>query len=194
MRRLMMLAAAAVLAASAGTAATWTPAQAASCPSGETCGVAGYNGNGDAMNAWFGGPNVYAYANGKSTNENFLDSTVDRCGGGDKVTSTCPFTLHSDDSSLLGKRIVQVIYAGGTGSCVGSSDPTQDADLVGCNDPETGTGGGVDTVMVVAGNNTLVSVGCTNGNSGVWCQLDQGPGSATDFFQGLSNATEWANL
>jgi hypothetical protein len=169
-------------------------AYATTCPNGEICGTAGYNGNGNAMNDWNGGGNVYAYRNGVS-NENFLDETINRCSGGTQVTSTCPFTNTGDDNALRGKFIVQIVYAGGnTAKCVGSSSPAGDANLVGCNNPSTGTGGGVDSVYVVAGNNTLVSVGCTNGNGGTWCQLEQGSASTTDFFQGFSNATEWANV
>ena len=192
MRRLLALAAAAVLSAGLGLAAA--PAHAASCPLLDTCGVAGLNGNGNAMNNWSLGGNVYSYRSGVS-NEGFSDETINRCGGGDKVTSTCPFTSTSDDSALKGKLIIQVVYTGGsTAKCVGTTDPSYDADLTGCNNPSTGTGGGTYTVFVVAGNDSLVSSGCTNDNSGTWCQLEQGTGSTTDYFAGKGGATEWANL
>lgn len=192
MRRLIILCVMSVVAA-LGVAVP--AAHAASCPTDDTCAFAGLYPN-LAMNNWSGGGKVYAYAEGK-TNENFGTETINRCSGGDKVTSTCPFTDHSMDSALIGHLITQTVYAGGSqGVCVGVNNITNSqAVLLGCNDPSTGTGGGLWTVFVVAGNNSLVSLGCTNYNDS-WCQLDGNAASSQDYFAESSEieATYWEPL
>jgi hypothetical protein len=196
MRRLLALAAAVLLAAGLGLATAPEAAHAASCPADDTCSTGGVYPN-LAMNNWSGSnTKVYAYAEGK-TNEDFGTEPIDRCGGSYKVTSTCPFSDHSMDSALLGHDITQTLYAGGSQAyCVGVDNTTNtDAVLLGCNDPSTGTGGGLWTVFVVAGNDSLVSLGCTNYNDS-WCQLDGNAASSQDYFALSSQvqATYWTPL
>ena len=197
MRRLLMLSAAGLLAAGLGMVPA--AAHAASCPTDDTCSTAGYYPN-LAMNNWSGtNTKVYAYAEGK-TNEDFGTEPIDRCNGGDTVTvspSFCPFTDHSMDTALQGHLITQTLYAAASQPyCVGvNNTSSENAVLLGCNDVLTGTGGGLWTVYVVAGNDSLVSLGCTNFND-QWCQLDGNAASSQDYFatQQQSEATFWTPL
>jgi hypothetical protein len=191
MKRLPVLAASALLLAGLGTAAAIAPAAHAS--SGEITADGGINGNGDALNNWFTKGNVYSYTAGKS-NEAFNAQYVGRCNG-NEVTATCPFTSTSKDEALINDPIVQLIYNefSNGNTCVGGSTNGGGAIAVldGCNSVVTGTGGGLWTVFVEAGNDTLVSVGATN-SGGTWYQLQGATTSSQVTFNADgSNATEW---
>lgn len=175
-------AAAAVLFLAGGLGvATSAPAHASSpaiCTSG------GENNNGDCMNAWSGGPAVYAYLPNKS-NEIFSFESTSRCGSG-YVTSNCPFNNHGQDAALGGDQIVEITYGGG--GCVADASKTGFASLGSCSD----SGGAFGNMYVVAKNNSLVDVGWTN-QDGNWVQLTSLAGGShqLQYVYLDPNPTEW---
>jgi len=140
--------------------------------SNETCATAGY-GSGECMNNFSGGGYVEGYPAGNS-NEVFIAQGIDRCGGGEVVTSTCPFTNHSMDTALKGDPIFQIQAKNDSGVIQGCTADIYDNALVtlgSCNSLTTGTGGSFATVLVQAPNFSLVDVGWTN-DEGSWYQLN----------------------
>jgi hypothetical protein len=188
-RQITALAAAGVLAASLSVAASW-PAQAAA---GEICATAGQD-SGVCMNNWFGEDNVvYGYTPGKS-NEAFVFEPLARCSGSDGVTATCPFADTSKDVALEGALIGQIYYNGGGTPCIGDPGKEGGVDLATkyCNG-SNGTGGAYGSLFVIAGNDSLVSVGFTN-SDGIWVQLLSEGSSQELGFDAAVSATEWSGL
>jgi hypothetical protein len=157
------------------------------------CTDGGLNNNGDCLNNWNDDGNVYEYTAGAS-NEEFGWETIDRCGGGFTVTSTCPFTDTSMDVALEGAEIMQIAWISGEGTiggCVSDPDKTGAAVLGTCNAISTGSGGSFASVFVLARNGSLVDLGWTNAED-TWVQAESnGSGSQISFYPGGSDATEW---
>ncbi len=91
--------------------------------------------------------------NNDTLKEDFEQESMYRCNGGDRVTSTCPFTVGSGlNNRYLNDLIVQYAYVGdGSGGkyCLGDEyNESTIAGLQGCNS-YYGTGGGPGTIFVV---------------------------------------------
>lgn len=183
-----------LLAITATLAAMAIPAVASAMPALATqqqiTATGGQDGNGDAMNNWFGMGAVYQYTANKG-NEDFAGQDIGRCGGGASVTSTCPFTQTGKDNALLGNQIIQIYYESDSDGCIGVNSSV-DPGLERCNSVSNGSGGGLWTVFVIANNDSLVSVGATNG-TGDWVQLDgNGTSNRLSFDEGETNPTVWS--
>ena len=117
-------------------------------------------GTGYCLNDWNNGgygidKGVKMYTGG-TTNEGFIFQEVNRCGGHDVVTSSCPGSS-SFNQRNLGEPIGQIRYGN---LCVADTHNDGDADLGYCNDPFTGTGGSTGTIFVLGGlgGNLLVNL------------------------------------
>lgn len=121
------------------------------------------------LNAWNQGPDIKTYYP-NAANNNVMVQGVDRCGNGDLTTANCPIT-----GNPAGQFIYQVEYVGPgsfNGDCIGDNSGTGGANLVACNDVNTGFGGGLGTLQVAihdgcpAGSNLGVNVHYSNLNGG----------------------------
>jgi hypothetical protein len=194
-RKAMAAAAALGLSAALAVAAGVSPASATQQQ------ICGNNGTGDSLNDWGNGgaQNPVKMYYGNSSNEGFFTQAVPRCGGGYKVTATCPFSNTLVDSELKGFEIVQVAYEG-TGGCIATDDSGDGyAVMGGCNFNSNGTGGSAGTVYV-NWYGSLVSVYWSNEYSApgdILCLESGGnPGFQAYFTisNGTSGCTEWGGL
>lgn len=94
-------------------------------------------------------------------NEYFYKQDIRRCNGA-AVTQTCPFTFGSGlNGRYIGNEIFQLVDGHNPKLCLGT-DGTENAYngvLTGCNNPATGSGGGVGTIFVLnthSGTNSFV--------------------------------------
>jgi hypothetical protein len=99
--------------------------------------ICGNSGTGYCMNAWNGGPDVKMY-NGGVANDNFYTHNVYMCGGGDKVTTSCPFSTAALNNLFHNDTIVEVVD-GNNGKCIGTSSSGYGY-LGACGDATTGSG------------------------------------------------------
>lgn len=139
---------AAVLALAAGLGI-----QAVSAASSAVCGN---SGTGYCLNDWGGSGNtndaVKMYYGG-TRNDDFYVQAVNRCSGGDKVTTSenlqpdCPFASASLDAFFQGDTIVQITDTDSQTECVGSTG-SDNAVLTPCANPLSGSGGGQGVIMV----------------------------------------------
>jgi hypothetical protein len=127
--------------------------QAVSAASSAVCGNAG---TGYCLNDWGGNGNandaVKMYYGG-TRNDDFYVQDVNRCSGGDKVTTSenlqpdCPFADTQLDAFFQGQTIVQITDTDSETECVGSTG-SDNAVLTPCADPLSGSGGGQGVIMV----------------------------------------------
>lgn len=127
--------------------------------SASTTQVCGNGGSGYCLNDWGGrgasGDAIKMYYGG-TTNDYFFVQKVNRCDGGDTVTSTayndpsnCPFADTMLDHDLRGYSIVQITYINNTTMCVASTGSYY-AVLGSCADPLSGSGGAQGVIMVLS--------------------------------------------
>jgi hypothetical protein len=158
--------------------------------------ICGDYGSGYCLNDWGNGGigNAVKMYYGNSSNEDFYVQAIDRCGGGDKVTASCPFTNRSIDSDLIGDEIVQVRYGG---NCIASS--AGGAAVMGkCNTPSTGNGGAMGTVDVIW-LGSLANIYWANEAAGDVACLQSGgnPGLQATYlveYAGEPGCTSWGGL
>lgn len=171
-KRLAVMAAASLLTIGVGT---FTTTDSAFAVNG---GICGSGGNGNCLNAWFGGSAVYIYLPNKS-NETFALETVGYCGGQDTVQSMargdatyCPFKDKSLDTMYRGSYIVQITDGG---MCVANESSGNSSAYLGTCANTTNGGGGAQGVIQIAafanpgcnavGEGLLVSNYWTNTNN-----------------------------
>jgi hypothetical protein len=115
-----------------------------------TSQVCGNGGSGYCLNDWGGaghsGDAVKMY-NGGTRNDDFYVQEVNRCNGGDTVTSTCPFGNTSLDNQFLNDPIVEIVDTNAETECVGATSSDY-AVLASCANPINGSGGGNGVIMV----------------------------------------------
>lgn len=107
-----------------------------------------------------------------TSNENFEEQYVTRCGQSDTVTHDCPFTNTAFDTQYHGFPIVQLANLASvpdSNTCV-ATDGNGYATLGWCNGPGTGTGGSIGTLFVDH-NGYMINV--------YWSNAGAGSGSAT---------------
>lgn len=164
----ILLAIALVLGFSGSTALMATAAHAS--PATEDCD---WNGSPlFCLNDWSGSGSIASYQYGSAQNNNFYYQPVyGRCvAGSDRTTTGCPFP-----GVGAGHLIFQVVYAN-NGQCMGTVTGGGNAGvgvLTGCNNVNTGYGGGVGTIYA----NSLG--GCPSGTAGwynsYWSNADGSP-------------------
>lgn len=140
----------------------------------------------NCLNDWNNGGsgNLIRMFNGGNPNENFSRQLLTgRCGGG-FVTATCPFANTVFDSRYEGFPIYQLVY-GSTGLCVAGGNAASAAVLGQCNDPSTGTGGAVATVLIDH-NDYMISL--------YWSNQGGGPDAACMESMALSGAGSYVDL
>jgi hypothetical protein len=173
-KRILAMAAAVLLAVGLSTFMTANPAFAVNG------GICGSGGNGNCLNAWFGGPPVYIYLPNKS-NEDFYLESVGYCEGGSRVLSTafndnenCPFTDADLDEQYWNSPIVQIVYAP-TSTCVANQTGGDTAaGLNTCANIANGGGGGQGVIQVLA-----TDQGCSGSYEGLiinnyWTNVNNG--------------------
>lgn len=158
----------------------------------------GNNGNGYCINAWNGGSLGHAVKMyyGNSSNEQFAVQQINRCAGSSLVTATCPSSNTALDQQLdHGGIVYQIVYLGNNlNLCVGSTDTSGGtADLVGCNDTSTGSGGGQGTVFMAPSLNaaTLYNSFFSGHDDDFSCMTSGGNPGTPLYLNKNSGCTQW---